>query len=375
MSVRSMVLMGSVIYAGSIFLTSFVQETFLFVFLLFGVLRSLGMSFVYPVLMSYAVELFPERSGFASGMMTGGFGLGAMIWAPLATYIYQTTGDITRVFLVFGLLFGAIMIPLTFLLTDPAGAALSKAGQGGGREKAGQEKAGQEKADQGKADQGKAGQAVSPAGAPAVALYDVNRKQMLGIPLFYVMFVGLTLAMSCGNLLVNQASPIMRNLFGFTAQGAALIVSVSSISNVMGRAICGPASDRFGKSQVALGLLLLTTAMMICMTLVRQQLFFTVCMMLVVFGYGGLASLVPPLTRELFGSKNFAGNYTLIYFTYALASLAGPLVGTGILERTASYSAEFGYGAAIAAAGSVALWIIVRMVSSPPSKPLREMKP
>jgi MFS family permease len=187
-----MVLMGSLIYAESIFLTSFVRETFLFVFLLFDVLRSLGMSFVYPVLMSYAVELFPECGGFASGMMTGCFGLGAMIWAPLTTYIYHATGDISRVFFTLGILFAAVMLPLTFLLMDPSGAALPQAdGEQDSRTGSRAESPVASPA---------AAQAGAQAAAPVVSLYDVNRKQMLGLPLFYIVFVGLPLASLVGPL-------------------------------------------------------------------------------------------------------------------------------------------------------------------------------
>jgi OFA family oxalate/formate antiporter-like MFS transporter len=332
MSIRAEVLLGSVMYAGSILATSFVQKSFLLVFLLFGVLRSLGMSFVYPVLMAYAVELFPERSGFASGMMTAGFGLGAMVWAPLATNIYLTTNDISRVFLTLGSIFAVVMLPLTFLLVNPA-----QGGPAAGNRR------------------------ETPLNKqPPASLYNVNRKEMLFLPLFYITFAGFIFALSCGNLIVNQASPIMRNLFELLPGSAAFIVSVCSVSNVMGRVVCGPASDKLGKSRVAFLLLLLTTVMMLGLVVFRQQAVFTVCMLLVVFGYGGLASLVPPLTKELFGSTHFAGNYTVIYFVYAMASLIGPMVGTILLERTASYALEFSYGAALAALGAAALFLIIR---------------
>lgn len=333
LSVRSEVLLGCIIYAGSILATSMVKKSFFMIFLLFGVVRSLGMSFVYPVLMSYAVELYPEKSGFASGMMTAGFGLGAMIWAPLATSIYDSTGDISRVFFVLGTIFAVIMIPLSFLLVNPDSSAENN-----------------------NPTKIKSSLPVN----SSIELYNVNRKQLFGIPLFYVAFCGLTFAVSCGNLIINQASPIMQHLFGMVATSAALVVSVSSIFNVLGRFICGPASDKFGKSQVAFCLVVVTAVMMIGMTLIRNQLVFTICMLMVVFCYGGINSLVPPLTRELFGSKGFIGNYTVFYIVYAMGSLVGPMVGTSIMTYTSSYSAKFAYGSILAVLGAINLFFIVR---------------
>lgn len=344
LTIRKEVLLGSSVYVASLLLTSCIQSSFALVVLIFGVLRCLGTALVYPVLMSYAVELFPERSGLSSGLMAAGFGLGAMIWAPLATSIHQATGDISRVFLTFGIIFGVVMIPLSFLLVPPP--TPGQLPQGVGTAPARRKK--------------------------AVALYQVNRLEMIRLPLFYITFIGLVFALACGNLVVNQASPIMRNLFGVSAQSAALLVSACSIFNVLGRLVCGVLSDRIGRSQVGFLALCVTAVMMLGMAVCRQNMVFTVFMLLVVFCYGGLASMVSPLTREVFGSTHFTANYSVLYFAYAIGSVVGPMGGNLLLTKTGSYGVEFGYAAVLAALGGAAMFLIAKKIRAAQIRSVRQ---
>lgn len=336
LTIRQSVFWGSLIYVCSILATAMVQKSFFLAFLFFSFFRSLGLTLVYPMLLSYSVELFPERSGFASGVMAAGFGLGAMIWAPLATNIFLSTGDISKVFLYLGIIFGVVMLPLTFLLVDPIQDASMQA---------------------------VASVAKKTSRTRHFKLMEVNRREMIRTPIFYAVFIGLSFALSSGNLVVNQASPIVQELFGVSVSAAAIVVSVSSIFNVIGRIISGAVSDRLGKSNVAFMLLCLSTVLTMLMLVLRQELLFKLSMWMVVFCYGGLSTLVSPITKEIFGAKHFTANYSVIYITHAIGSFLGPMVGTMLLRSSGSYSVEFGYALLLSVLGCAALYLVARKVN------------
>lgn len=335
LSIRNEVLLGSVLYAGSTIASSYATSFWPF-FLLFGVLRALGLSLVYPVLLSYALELFPERSGFAGGMMAAGFACGAVIWSPLAMFIYTQHQDISKSFLYLGILFLCCMVPLSFLLENAPD---------GFREKM------------------LSGRAAA-SGIHRAGLYDVNRNAMLRMPVFYAVFAGITFALSCGNIMVSQGAPIIRNLFGMTIANAALVVSMMSLFNMLGRVACGAISDRIGKSKTMFLLMCVTTGTMLLMSFIRVLPVFLLCILTVVFSYGGVASLVTPVTAELFGNKHVGENYTVMYCVYAMGSLIGPMTGSFILEKTASYTIEFLFGALLTLIAAGMMYAVVKQIDA-----------
>ena len=165
---RTEVMLGGLCYGGAIFLMSQMTGQIWQLYILHGFLSSLGVSMSYPVLIAYSQEIFPERPGFAGGTMAAGYGLGAVIWAPLATKIYTSTGDISYSFFYLGLTFMAGMALLSlFLYSPPEGFRERMIAEAGNVVKVGTAKA-------------------------RALVYDVDKPQLIRTPLFYLMMISMT---------------------------------------------------------------------------------------------------------------------------------------------------------------------------------------
>ena len=275
LSINKCVLIGTLVYVLSVITASFSTSYWMFWFF-FGVMKSLGAVLVYPVLISYSVELFPEKSGMSSGLISAGYACGSVIWAPLANSLMESFGSVTAAIRILGIIFAICMIPLTFLLRDVPKDFKDLVVAPGSSIK-------RKSVDFG--------------------FYNVNRNQMIKMGAFYVALIGLVLAMSGGNMIVSQGAPILKDILAFSAAQAASIVAVMSICNVAGRLACGVVSDKLGKTKT-MALSLIITAIAICgMIIIRANAVFIGCMLLTVFCYGGQASLVAPITAEVFGKE------------------------------------------------------------------------
>lgn len=337
LSTRREVLLGSILYAGFLMAIAFINGHLLLLYLFYGIFSGIGVAMVYPVLISYAVELFPDRSGFAGGLMTAGFGLGSVLWAPLGTKIYAATGDIGNAFLVLGGIFLVGMVALSFLIFEPPT---------GFRAQMLTEKVGHS--------------TDTDTRKTTVSIYDVGKREMLKLPLFFIAFLTLLLGLGCGGMIVNQGSPIIVHRFGLSAATAAVIVSMLSVSNVIGRLGWGILSDQLGKAR---SLVLIHALMAFCMLgllVIDNQAVFIAVLLGTTLCYGGFSSIVAPLTAELFGDKHVGENYSVTFSAFGLSSLVGPALISSIRDATGEYTLGFVCAAAFAAIGILLSLILVR---------------
>lgn len=319
---RTEVMLGGLCYGGAIFLMSQMTGQIWQLYILHGFLSSLGVSMSYPVLIAYSQEIFPERPGFAGGTMAAGYGLGAVIWAPLATKIYTSTGDISYSFFYLGLTFMAGMALLSlFLYSPPEGFRERMIAEAGNTIKVGTAKA-------------------------RALVYDVDKPQLIRTPLFYMMMISMTLGIACGGMIINQGSPIVQLKFGMAATAAASVVGALAVGNTIGRFLWGSVSDRIGKVETVKILHLLQAFFMLMLLILDNKVLFVLMLMGTTFCYGGLACLLAPVTGELFGNRNISANYSVAYTAYGLSALIGPLVIANVRQITGEYT--FGYVFAIA---------------------------
>ena len=316
LSTKNEVLIGAFFYGGALILMSFMTGKIWELYVYFSVFNAIGNLMIYPVLTSYALELFPERTGFAGGMMTAGYGLGAVLWAPTVTALTAATGDIGRACLILGIFFLIGLAVLSrFLLTPPegfrdymlAGTASTKRQED-----------------------------------PREVIYEADRSQMVRLPIFYIMMITITLVLACGGMIINQGSPIMQHQFGLTAGAAAAIVSFLAIANTIGRLVWGNVSDKVGKIKTMILIqAVMAVIMLLLFMLVHNQMLFTIVLMGTTFCYGGAACLVAPITEEIFGSKNIGGNYSVTFSVFGFSGLIGPVVISSIRQSTGEYHLGF----------------------------------
>ncbi len=335
LSIHTEIMIGGIIYAVSVLGLSFMRENVLELYFWWGLVLAIGTAFSYPVLISYSQEIFPEKTGFAGGIMTAGYGIGSVIWAPLTNSIYQSSGNIGTAFRILGIVFLIGITALSFLLYEaPADfrtRMLSHTAQ----------------------------TAKQSAGQKTRSLYDIPKKEMLQKPEFYALMLMLILGMACGGMLVTQGSPLVVERCGLTTAMAAVIVSAMSIFNMSGRIVWGAVSDRLGKVKTMTLLHLLMGLSVAGLMIFSTTPLFLASLFLALLAYGGMACMIAPATAELFGSTHISENYTVTFCSFGLSSLVGPTVISSIRQSSGSYSPAFLIAIVFSAVGIAAGFYLI----------------
>lgn len=308
--------LGGLIYAVGTVGCGLIQGALAELYLYYGVCIGVGTAILYPTLTSYAVRLFPDRPGLASGVMVGGYGCGPFVIAPLLAKIYDITGDISKAFLPLGVLFALVILPLSLLLREPP------------------EGWGEETHDRREAEYGQSGTADS-------------GKEILRQGLFYLIYAAFALAITNGTMLITQASPILRDRFHISVTAAAGIVGGLSVANTAGRLLWGGISDRIGLSRSTV---MIHVSMLAGFgLLLTGSLWLSVgAMLLCIFCFGGASTLLAPSTAQAFGADKLKQNYPIMFSVFGVAGIFGPAICTNLGHRNA-----FLAGTAAAAVGVV----------------------
>ena len=320
LSTRLCVVVGAVLFGGGLLLTGLMSQLWQ-LYLFYGVISGLGVGFIYPSMMAYVVRLFPDRSGLASGMGTAAYGSGAILWAPTAAALMEGVG-MDRAFQVLGILFAVVVLAGSLLLRDPPEGFQ---------------------------------EAMAPAtGGVRGGSSDLNRGQMVRTGAFWMMVIVFTCGLVAGVIVISQASPILQQSLGYSAGQAALFVSVFSACNMAGRFLWGSLSDKLGLKNTAGVVFLLCILSMALLAVVGQEILVLVLMGLAASCYGGLASILTPLTARMFGARYITENYGVMYVVFGLASLIGPSLATTFKTMGGgSYTGAYVTAAVLAVVGLV----------------------
>lgn len=336
--IRKEIMLGGAVYAAALIGISFIQKSYLELCFWWGLVYSIGTSFSYPVLISYSQELFPDKTGLAGGIVTAGYGVGSVLWAPLATSLCQQFGDISWAFRILGGIFLVGILALSFLLQDvPKGfreEILAENNAAAGSTK-----------------------------SASMSVYDVGRKEMIRKPAMYIAMISLLMALGCGGMTVSQGSPIMVQRFGMTASAAALIVSLMSLANMGGRLLWGAVSDRLGKLTSLLLLHVMMLAAFLGLLLFRHQGLFVAALLVSLLAYGGASCLLAPVTAELFGTKHISENYTVTFCAFGLSSFLGPSLVANVRQSTGDYTVAFWIGLGFCVLGGLCALYLCRLKS------------
>ena len=250
----------------------------------------LGGNMLYGVLISNITRFFPDRSGFAGGLIVACFGSGAILLPPLITAI-TSAHHITYTFRVLGIAMGLIVcLSALFIIPCPAGFWAE-------------------------------GEKVREAA-------DWKPLDMIKTGDFYLMFLVFLSGAVSGMMVLSQASQISQGMMGFSVEKAAFMVSLVALFNTLARIVSGTLSDKLG----ATGTLRVTFAISLAANVL---LFFTkegsdviyyICLALIGFGYGSLMGIYPGFTQNRFGKKYHGVNYGIMFIALALAGYIGPMV-------------------------------------------------
>jgi len=308
---RRLIAIGTVLSGVSWMLTATISslpELYLY----YGVLGGLGTGIVYIGVVGLMVRWFPEKRGFATGMVAAGYGMGAIL----------TTFPVTQSLAAKGLentlwQFGLLMAVIGFI-----------------------------------ASQGLRAPHSIPTEEVTSNLKMSDKsfapKEMLRKPLFWLMFAMMTM-MSTSGLMVTSQMAIFAEDFGITTvtvMGMAalpLAMTIDRFMNGLTRPVCGYISDRIGRENmmfIAFGLE--GCAMALWLLCKDDPLLFVLLSGVVFFGWGEIFSLFPATLTDTFGTQHATANYGWLYISQGIGSIFGGPLAALLYQQTGSWNLVFG---------------------------------
>jgi MFS transporter, OFA family, oxalate/formate antiporter len=269
-------------------------------------LGGIGTGCVYGTSVGNALKWFPGRRGLAAGITAAGFGAGAAITiGPIKTMI--GTAGYEHAFLVFGLLQGAIVFVMAWLLLAPPAQLL--------------------------------GAAVK----PNQTAHGYSPTEVLRSPVFYVLYVMFFLIAAGGLTMAASMAPIAKdfkidkipvNLFGLTMQALVFAIFLNRIFDGVGRPFFGWLSDQIGRENtMALAFLIGAAALYTLSQSGTSPVVFVLVTALYFGVYGEIFSLFPATQGDTFGAKFAAANAGMLY----TAKGAGALVVSTMTALAAAH--------------------------------------
>ncbi len=329
---RTLVLIGGALFGGGLALLGSVHS--LAAVCACAAVAGFGMGTVYPgATMSNLIHLFPDRSGLASGMLSGGAGLGAVVWAPLAVALIERFGLVWTLCALGAIFFIGLAVLSRFIRTAPGGhASASSAPPGHGS-----------------------------VAAPSTA--DLDWRRMLRTPEFVLLFLLFTAGTLSGMMVIGYASPIAQQILGITPAAAGAIVSLLAAAMVAGKVVWGAVSDRVGRSPVFVALFVIAAAALVGLAGTASYAGVAGCAAAVALCYGGFLALMGPVTAEAFGPTYLGVNFGIMFFTVAVSSFVGPRIAAVVAgSGDGSFSKAFLIAAAISVLGLALVACHVRLL-------------
>jgi MFS family permease len=327
-SAKAAMLAGAVLSAAG-FVSIANSGNLVIAYLGFAVCGGTGAGLVYATCINLVGKWYPERRGGKTGFVNGGFAYGAVPFIFIFSYAlhpntYVWVLDLVGVYMlvvvaVCGMLFRDPPKNWWPAEIDPVQWATSKKGAESLRKN-----------------------------PPAVRQYTPLEAIKTGmLPLMW-----LSLGISAGVSLfgISYMVPFAKDL-GFGPLIAASSAGVLSVINGTGRTLTGVISDRIGRKQTLLIVLLVSAVSLVGLLYAgkaENEVAFLFFAFLVGFGGGAFYPMFASLAPDYFGENNNASNYGLIYSSKLLGSVVGIGVGASVID-------DWGYAGAYWLAAASAL--------------------
>jgi OFA family oxalate/formate antiporter-like MFS transporter len=334
---RVVAITGGVLYGLGVFLASYSANKLWWLYLSYGLIGGLGLGFSYIVPVAVLVKWFPDRRGLITGIAVGGFGAGALITAPVATYLIRSVG-VLDTFAYLGVAYLIVTVVTGFFMQNPP------------------------------ENWRPAGWTPSASQVSQRAGGDYTLTGALRTWQWYALWLLLFLNTFAGISVISQEAPIFQELVGVTVIVAASMVGIASIGNAVGRVFWAWVSDLITRRATFLVMFLLQVLLFWLLASAHMVAWTTVLTFVVLMCYGGGFGTMPAFAADYFGSKNVGPIYGLMLTAWGTASAVGPLLIAYLRQSTGSYYRPLHVIAVV-----MAISAVLPLLMFPPKKrPLQE---
>jgi len=263
-------------------------------YLTYGLLGGIGTGIVYIGVIGHMVQWFPDRRGFATGIVAAGYGMGAILTTFPISEALKNAGY-EQALARYGLIFMVVGVIAAQGLRAPIP----------------------------NSEVPTPGASASHPGASFTPL------QMLRTPIFWLMFVMMTMMSTAGLMVTSQIAAFTRdfglaNALVFGLPLLPLALSIDRITNGLTRPFFGWLSDQIGRENtMVIAFTLEGTAMTAWLFTRSNPVIFVVMSGVVLFGWGEIFSLFPSTLTDTYGTGHATTNYGFLYIAQGVGSVLG----------------------------------------------------
>jgi MFS transporter, OFA family, oxalate/formate antiporter len=279
-------------------------------YLTYGLFCGIGTGIVYVGIIGLMVRWFPDRRGFATGMVAAGYGFGAILTTfPIDTMMKQAGYQHTLV--VFGIILGVVGAAAALAMRMPTSAD------------------------------------VLPPPPATASRAGATPDQVLRSKVFWLMFVMMTMMSTGGLMIISQFAAFSRdfgvaNVVVFGLAALPLALTIDRLTNGLTRPFFGWVSDRIGRENTMGIAFLMEAAAVTLMVMFRDDaLVFVILSGVVFFGWGEIFSLFPSTLTDTFGAQHATTNYGMLYVAQGVGSILGGPLAALLREQTGSWLPVF----------------------------------
>ena len=273
------------------------------IYLGYGVVGGIGLGLGYISPVSTLIKWFPDRPGLATGLAIMGFGGGAMIGGPLANQLmahFKAVGQpsIPYTFITMGAMYFVFMMFGVFTIRVPADDWKPTGWSGTNRHSA------------------------------LISAHNVAVSEAWKTPQFAFLWIILFCNVTAGIGILEQASPMIQDLFKKSVTPAAAVgfVGLLSIFNMAGRFFWASVSDFIGRKATyfiffTAGAILYSTLPLTRADHLNSVLLFVAISAVVISMYGGGFATIPAYLKDLFGGYNVSAIHGRLLTAWSVAEI------------------------------------------------------
>lgn len=299
--IRMPVLIGSVIYIAGLVCSSFVPRgSFPLLYLTYSGMASFGGGLIYTCVIACAQSWWPDKMGFASGLVVCMLGASTLILTPVIDALLSDYAvGLAATFRFLGIAFFVLLAIAYPFIREPAKERVAA--------------------------QRKKTKPPVKQGVTMMLLRDRS---------YYMLLLCLMIA----PFAYYTISPLMKILGisrGLSEAGVVSMVMATGFASAAGRLLFGKACDLIGSRNVMTAILGISLVCILLMSFARGM-FFYVLVVLLTMAYGGTAGITPVLAVDYYGGENTGTTLGMLM----VAVLASSLGSSAVIHAIATPEGE-----------------------------------
>lgn len=256
-------------------------------YLTYGVIAGIGLGFGYITPVSVVVKWFPDKPGFASGLVIMSFAAGSVLASQIISPIVAATG-VSNTFLLLAASYFTLMVLASLYLAVPSSPSSVVV-----------------------ADDHSGGSSV-----PVSELLSDSR--------FYGLWFMLFFNTTCGIALIAVAAPMAKNLIHISDAAAIIFVGVIGLFNGLGRLIWSSVSDKIGRWNTFMTFFIVGCLCFLILSLTPAAWLFYAAVLVIISCYGGAFATIPAFIKDIYGADKMGSVLGYVLIAWSAAAFAGP---------------------------------------------------